>query len=70
MIISAGILTISAGVLCISDDELAWNLYELDSRMIGIQVERPRNWRNRVYFMGLTLMLMGMVTVGLGLGAI
>jgi hypothetical protein len=66
MFLSTGIFVIAVGIFCISDNELAWNLYELDNRLMGIYVERPKNWRDRVYYMGTTLIFLGAVAVVLG----
>lgn len=63
MILGAGILTFFAGIVCFWDSELAWRLYELDSRTIGIQVEKPDDWRERVRYMGVNLILLGLLAL-------
>jgi len=67
MFISGGIISIFVGLFCIWDSELAWRLYEMDSQMWGQYIEQPQNWRERVYYMGLLLMILGIAVVVLGL---
>ena len=62
-LISASTLVIFAGFLCLWDPELAWNLYELDSRLIGVDVVRPKLWRRYVTITGNFLLTLGVLGI-------
>lgn len=63
MFLSGGILAIIVGIFCWTDSDFAWRMYELDCQMWGQHVEQPHDWRERVQYMGVVLMILGAMAV-------
>lgn len=63
MMISACIIAIGAGLVCLFDSEFAWQLYERDSQTIGLTVSRTRDWKHMVMAMGVFLIVLGVVGI-------
>lgn len=68
MLASAGLLAIMAGMVCLGDAEFAWQLYQWDCRLTGMEPPRLRNWRLRVKQVGVALIVLGLVGFRVSLG--
>lgn len=67
MLVSASVLMICCGVVCLRDTDLAWRLYEWDCRMMGMTPPRIHNWRLRVRQVGGLLIAFGLVALRVSL---
>ena len=70
MFLSAGIVSILIGICCWTDTELAWRMYELDSQVWGQHIDQPKDWRERVRYMGVILVLLGAIALVAGVDAL
>ena len=70
MFFSAGAISVFIGIVCFVDTELAWRLYELDNQMWGQQIEQPKDWRGRVRYMGVILLILGTMAFVAGMEAL
>lgn len=68
MLLSASVLVIVFGFICLFDSELAQSIHEADARMFGFQLNRASNWETRMMIQGAILIVMGGIGVMLGLG--
>ena len=67
MVISAGILLIFLGGLCLWQRDLAWMLVEADVRLTGGQIERTAEWEALTRTQGGVMLLLGVIGVLVGL---
>lgn len=70
MFLSAGVVSILAGIFCWTDTELAWRFYELDNQTWGQYVKQPKDWREKVRYMGVVLVLLGAIAIVAGVDAL
>ena len=70
MVISASFVVIFCGVMCLTDTELMWRLYEWDCRQMNINPPRLDNWQVRVQQVGYGLIGLGVLGVMAGLGIV
>lgn len=70
MVISASFVVIFCGVMCLTDTELMWRLYEWDCRQMNINPLRLDNWQVRVQQVGYGLIGLGVLGVMAGLGIV
>ncbi len=67
MLVTASFFIIGLGVYCFYDKDLAWTLYELDSRFWGRTPVRGKNWHINVNYASMALVLLGMIGMMNGL---
>ncbi len=67
MVISAAIILIAFGVLCVFDKNTAWMLYEADARMMGKFIQRTSDWDGLMTTQGIVLAMLGIVGIMVGL---
>lgn len=63
MMISMSILVICCGVLCLTDTEFAWRIYEWDCRLMNIAISRPANWIVQVKRIGYAFVGLGILGI-------
>lgn len=66
MFLSAGVISVLIGIFCWTDTEMAWRFYELDNQMWGQPIQQPTDWRKRVRYMGVILILLGSIALVAG----
>lgn len=67
MIITAAVILIAFGALCVFDKNTAWMLYEYDARLMGKVLQRTEAWNNLLNTQGFVLILVGVIGVIIGL---
>lgn len=68
MMLSASVIVLWCGIVCLSDSELAWRIYEWDCRMMSVTPPRLRNWRVRVKQVGSALVALGVLGLFVSFG--
>ncbi len=61
MLFSVSVIAIAFGLACLFERDLVWMLYEYDSRLTGAQVERTPRWNQQAAWMGLFLVILGII---------
>jgi hypothetical protein len=67
MIVTAAVILIAFGALCLFDKNTAWMLYEYDARLMGKVLERTQSWNNLLNTQGVVLVLVGVIGVFISL---
>ncbi len=67
MIVTAAVILIAFGSLCLFDKNTAWMLYEYDARLLGKVLHRTEAWDNLLTTQGVVLIVVGLVGVLIGL---
>jgi hypothetical protein len=67
MIITAAVILIAFGALCLFDKNTAWMLYEYDARLMGKVLQRSEAWNNLLNTQGFVLILVGLIGVVISL---
>lgn len=67
MLVTLSCFVIGTGIFCFYDKDLAWMLYELDSRFWGRNVVRGKNWNTNVNYASVALVMLGIIGVLNGL---
>ncbi len=68
MLASASMVVICCGIVCHTDANLAWQVYEWDCRMVNITPARLKNWRLHVQLVGTALIAIGVMGVSISFG--
>lgn len=68
MLASTSLLVIFCGIVCRTDTDLVWRLYEWDCRLMGITPPRWNNWQARVRLAGYGLMGLGVFGLAVSTG--
>ena len=63
MVISAGIVLVCFGLMCLFQRDIAWMLYEADSRFFGKQLVRTHDWDQLMVIQGIVLVMIGILGV-------
>ena len=63
MVISAAIMLIAFGSMCLFDKNTTWMLYEADARLTGKFIERTADWDGLMTTQGLVLSLIGIIGI-------
>lgn len=66
MVISAGIVLICFGLMCLFQRDIAWMLYEADARFAGKQRARTPDWDQLMVTQGIVLVMIGIIGVLVG----
>jgi hypothetical protein len=68
MLISASVVTMAIGFLCILDSNIVWSLYEADARLFkGKILQKTPNWETNIMYQGAGLIVLGGIGVLVGL---
>ena len=67
MVISAAIILIAFGSMCLFDKNTAWMLYEADARLTGKLIERTPDWDGLMTTQGFVLTFIGIIGIFVGL---
>ncbi len=70
MLISAGIMVIVFGLICLFDSELAWLIHEMDARFVGRTARRSSHWETHMMLQGFCMIVAGGLGVMVGAGLI
>lgn len=68
MLACASVVVICCGIVCHTDTDFAWQVYEWDCRLSNMAPARLRNWRLRVQQVGTGLIGLGVVGLMVSLG--
>jgi hypothetical protein len=67
LVISAGVILIAFGLMCVFDKNTTWVLYEHDARLFGRVIRRDREWEALMTTQGIVLVMIGIMGVIVGL---
>lgn len=64
MFLATSVFVIVWGILCITDRDLIWSMYQLDARTFGNrELRKGRNWQTNMRYQGIALVLLGLIGV-------
>jgi len=68
MLITASVVVIGFGLLCLFDREFAWRLIELDARNFwGKTLSRSNNWQRDFTWQAICIILLGIIGLVVGM---
>ena len=67
MIVTAAVILIAFGALCLFDKNTAWMLYEYDARLMGKVLQRSQAWDNLLNTQGVVMIVVGLIGIVIGL---
>jgi len=68
MLVSASLVIIGFGLLCVFDREFAWRLIEMDARNFwGKTLHRSATWQRDFTWQGICIILLGLIGLLTGL---
>jgi hypothetical protein len=68
MLMTAGMMVIAFGLICLFDSDLAWFIHEADARLFGKELVKSAHWENQMMIQGFCLIIVGGIGIFLGLG--
>ena len=64
MLFITSVLVIAWGIMCITDRDTVWSMYQMDAQMFGKpELEKGPNWQTNMRYQGIVFMLLGIIGV-------
>ena len=64
MLLIASVFIIVWGILCITDRDMVWSMYQMDARMFGNrEPQKGPRWQLNMRYQGIAFILLGIIGI-------